>query len=535
MNKPAPRFASEEHQYVGDQVILRDIQGNTLSSTRHPLRFNPTSADQLRYGQILSLGGDYYGVPSAPISDGGSPVWVLEDILASVRTISAAENAIQMLSAIVKILEPLAHSELMLKIDAMLKASVPLLTTPPTARIGDPAVFIAPEELFKLAYQSLQTASFSQEVLPLLDAIKAETPVTSLTEKIDDTAKFNQLTHGKYLALLLTNWDHFGSHAVTAYSAGHKTALQQALIAHQTQKQEHLDLAYAMNAFADHYLSDLFSAGHLRTPRKELAAAFALGSMASNWMHDEDSRNGLSTQNQRGDTWVAYGDDYFSTTANAKNKSLVIEAVQRSADEIWNTFKTGSVPAAYSALYLIPDVTRAQDYTQDHDYKHVNGAAMFIWENSIYQNDPEETKPAIKRRMDYNNVYVWQWSALSESLSEGIDYYRHYRDPIYKRGQTTTINNWFNTTDISVYKATRAEDGTWSHLPNPLFTLKGNEKREVWVTTPGIFLTWWATVKDQNDFGYLPIPEGLEILDVFDIAAGNMPKGYYASWRGLYK
>jgi len=534
MNTPKPRFASEEHQYVGNQVFLRDITGTRLLSPEHPLIFNPTSTDRLKYGQILSLGGDYYGVPSAPISDGGSPVSELDAILASVRSLSAFETAMQVVSAVLWIIAPLAYNPSMLKVDGMLKASIPLLTTPPNAKRGNPAVFTSPEELFKLAYESLQTASFSLEVAPLLKAIEEEKPVLSLTDKIEDTAKFNRLTNGRYLALLLTNWDHFGSRAVTAYSAGHKTALQQALIAHQTQKQDDLDLAYAMNAFADHYLSDLFSAGHIRTPRKELAAAFALGSMASNWMHDEDSGNGLLTQNKRGDTWVAYGDDHFSTDANAKNKSMVIEAVQRSADEIWDTFKTGSLPAIHSALDLIPNVTKAQNYTQDHDKKDVNGAAMFIWD--IYSQGPEETRPAIKRRMDYDNVYVWQWKSLANSLFEAIDYYTHYQEPVYKRGPTTTIYNWFNTSDISVYKATRAKDGTWSHFPDPRIIIKGNGKRELRITpTTGIFLTWWATVAIEKELGYLPIQEGLETVDVFDIAAGNMPKGYYASWRGLYK
>lgn len=533
MNKP--RFASEEHQYVGDQVLLRNIQGTHFSSTQHPLIFNPTSTARLSYGQILSLGGDYYGVPSAPISDGGSAVSELDAILASVKSLSAIETAMQVLSAAFWIIAPVAYNPAMLKVDGMLKASLPLLTTPSNAKIGNPAVFISPEELFKLAYQSLQSADFKYEIEPLLNAIKTETSVTSLTDKIDDTAKYNRLTNGRYLALLLTNWDHFGSRAVTAYSAGHKTALQQALIAHQTQKQEDLDLAYAMNAFSDHYLSDLFSAGHIRTPRKELAAAFALGSMASNWMHDEDSRNGLSTQNKRGDTWVAYGDDHLSTDANAKNKSLVIEAAQRSANEIWNTFQTGSLPATHSALDLIPDVTKAQNYTQDHENKNVNGAAMFIWE--VYQQGPGETRPAVKRRLAYDDVYAWKWKTVGDSIPEAIDYYTHYQEPVYERDPTTTVHiyNWFNTTDISVYKATQARDGTWSHFPKPLFTIKGNEMREVHVATAGLFLTWWATVAIEKEFGYLPVREGLQKVDVFDIAAGNMPRGYYASWRGLYK
>jgi len=98
-----------------------------------------------------------------------------------------------------------------------------------------------------------------------------------------------------------------------------------------------------------------------------------------------------------------------------------------------------------------------------------------------------------------------------------------------------TVHNWFNTTDISVYQADRAADGTWTHSPNPPVNIKGGGKAEINVEKAGIFLQWWATVTIPRDFGYLAVHEGLEVLDVFDIAAGNMPKGYYASWRGPHK
>lgn len=97
------------------------------------------------------------------------------------------------------------------------------------------------------------------------------------------------------------------------------------------------------------------------------------------------------------------------------------------------------------------------------------------------------------------------------------------------------VHNWFNTTDISVYQANRATDGNWTFSKSPCVTIKGNDKAEIIVANAGIYLTWWATVWDEKPFGYLPVHEGLEVLDVFDIAAGNMPRGYYASWRGPHK
>ncbi len=69
-----------------------------------------------------------------------------------------------------------------------------------------------------------------------------------------------------YLNLAKINWDHFGPDARIAYNAGHRAALDIALKGGN----DNLELAYAMNAFADHFLQDSFSAGHLRTPRRAL-------------------------------------------------------------------------------------------------------------------------------------------------------------------------------------------------------------------------------------------------------------------------
>jgi hypothetical protein len=66
-----------------------------------------------------------------------------------------------------------------------------------------------------------------------------------------------------YLGLSLINWDHFGADARTAYNTGHAIAIQKAISGD-------LEGAYTMNAFADHFLEDSFSAGHLRTPRRLL-------------------------------------------------------------------------------------------------------------------------------------------------------------------------------------------------------------------------------------------------------------------------
>lgn len=71
-----------------------------------------------------------------------------------------------------------------------------------------------------------------------------------------------------YSELLKINWDHFGDDARTAYVTGHLAAMRWAADGEKTV--DRLVKAYSMSAFADHYLQDLFSAGHLRTPRRLL-------------------------------------------------------------------------------------------------------------------------------------------------------------------------------------------------------------------------------------------------------------------------
>jgi hypothetical protein len=106
-----------------------------------------------------------------------------------------------------------------------------------------------------------------------VDAINAalanhQDPSVVYAQLPDVSLKLEQITFGRsdipgYLGLAQINWDHFGADARTAYNAGHATAIQKAVSGD-------LDGAYAMNAFADHFLEDSFSSGHLRTPRRLL-------------------------------------------------------------------------------------------------------------------------------------------------------------------------------------------------------------------------------------------------------------------------
>lgn len=122
--------------------------------------------------------------------------------------------------------------------------------------------------------------------------------------------------------LAVKNYDHFAPYSWHAYSVGHYIAINIAAEAGQSQDQNKLKDAYAVEAFAQHFLTDAFSAGHFRVPLKQLQR-FALfqknALLLTKFMHDEDSKFGLNVHNKHGDHWRAYGDDYYNDERNIQN------------------------------------------------------------------------------------------------------------------------------------------------------------------------------------------------------------------------
>jgi hypothetical protein len=274
---------------------------------------------------------------------------------------------------------------------------------------------------------------------------------------------------GRYLKLAAKNWDHFGTHAVTAYKIGHGAAIQQAMTARSftdpSNKLTQLMQAYAMNAFADHFLSDLFSSGHVRTPRKELyetVTPSAAGSYASRFMHDEDSCWGLKVTNAAGQSWTAYGDKRFFDSVNADNASMVEQAVQVSANEVWNAFVSGNPPALMGALSLIPNLSLVSDWKQ-----RTNFSPLFI-----SNKNTTERRTDISNKQDYSwTDDWWGWSTVGmlKSSPEFASCGNKEIPFVLASGilQVTGSSNLGPLTLI-VYSATRTDAGfavTWAGSP----------------------------------------------------------------------
>ena len=177
--------------------------------------------------------------------------------------------------------------------------------------------------------------------------------------------RFNRATRGRYLALARgrENPRHFSDEGRNrrAYSQAHGLAIEAA-------RAGRLAEAAAREAFAAHYLTDAFAAGHIR-------ASVRAGSLERQRQHDEDGNRGLPVYNDRGDQWVAYGDGNLGMPSlprtlshpyaegNDRNRELAVEALAISRGEVQRptpedmeirerSRRTGLLE--FSALQLVP-------------------------------------------------------------------------------------------------------------------------------------------------------------------------------------
>ncbi|SEL89429.1 hypothetical protein SAMN05216359_12225 [Roseateles sp. YR242] len=162
-----------------------------------------------------------------------------------------------------------------------------------------------------------------------------------------------------YVELALRNVDHFGWHNQLAYVRHHRTALELALRA-KGPDDPWLRQALYTNAFADHFLTDGFAAGHIRVPRQEICdwadrqgLNDRVAGALSKVLHDQDghadlqSLHGISEPHEQG---VSHRHGLGLPVVNA-------------ADERWETFCDGQLflnrstqdPAVEQAVEAVAD------------------------------------------------------------------------------------------------------------------------------------------------------------------------------------
>lgn len=217
---------------------------------------------------------------------------------------------------------------------------------------------------------------------------------------------------GRYLNLLTQDHDHFGDDALATYQIGHTVALKEAIAAHATHDRARLEIAYALNGYACHFLSDRFASGHIRTPRRQLpdhVTPSIIGSLLVNMMHDEENEYGLHVHNQRGEHWMALGDRYYFAEGNKVNRLHLAEIMQASANQIYTAYQTGQIPPD-DTTQLIPEPDNVNNMIGN------DIAPLFYWDSKNQQ---------LFRRENTADVYSahwttnwWSWSTLLELKAE---------------------------------------------------------------------------------------------------------------------
>lgn len=310
-------FDSAEHWSIVDGMRLPMADGSLADAATH--LFAMDNGLQLTFGQIIALAGDFYAHPHAPISDQRDKERAFADAF---DTLNRNRNTRET-TDILAIME-----EEFIAIAQAIGAGEP----PHEA-------YAREQERWDTAY-NIATGGGEHYLTLISD-------------------------WGRYLWIAAYNWDHFGEHARQVYRAGLEVAMQRAAAASRqsgAERDHGLQRAYALLAFACHYLTDAFSAGHIRTPRRHLHAfplpplttASFLADLCSLAMHAEDSYNGLWVGNAAGDRWIAYGDGRYFDDANAANRNVIRAAVRAAIRDVHAAFVQGRPLASPTSPTLVP-------------------------------------------------------------------------------------------------------------------------------------------------------------------------------------
>jgi hypothetical protein len=170
------------------------------------------------------------------------------------------------------------------------------------------------------------------------------------------SSQLEDATGGRYMTLAQKNLSHFtnvggGRNNLATWRDGHAAALSLA-------QQGDANAAWAMNAAADHFLTDAFSSGHLRQDRAALTSSKP-GQISALIQHDLDNVFGVAVHNLRGDRWVDYGDDHLNDRANTLGLRIAVEAESMSKADIQRALGTAPPPgtspsAAGTAVLSVP-------------------------------------------------------------------------------------------------------------------------------------------------------------------------------------
>lgn len=145
-----------------------------------------------------------------------------------------------------------------------------------------------------------------------------------------------------FLDLAQRNINHFNTRSDTgadnnlgAYEEFHKMALAAAQAGDR-------ETASALEASAEHFLTDRFAGGHQFDKQRVMDSAHkgALGgNIVARILHNEHNEGGAAVQNAQGEHWTALGDGHWPEAANAENRYHTAKAVAGSYGELDTVLK----------------------------------------------------------------------------------------------------------------------------------------------------------------------------------------------------
>jgi hypothetical protein len=142
----------------------------------------------------------------------------------------------------------------------------------------------------------------------------------------------------QYYSLALANSTHFHPYAPREWRRYHASAIDRAIAASKAEGLDAVDglqLALFDSAFADHFLHDSFSSGHMGFNRGASSVAASLA------YHDEWNRKGRVVRDRAGRSWTTYGDGRLDAKENDAGKTHAIDVAALSTEMVLRAFVTG--------------------------------------------------------------------------------------------------------------------------------------------------------------------------------------------------
>ncbi|MGE3920845.1 MAG: hypothetical protein AB7F64_07920 [Gammaproteobacteria bacterium] len=371
---PEDKFSSIEHVGIGTIALKTFFETHEVLD--HQLRtaglYDSTTGQMklsdslwLTGGQVVALAGDFYGIPKEPISFGVDDKQKRKRFRNAYRTLSGADG-----NEVKKLLEEIEEER---------------------------------QDILK-AVRSGKKPSIGLE----RHSGKGNRHYSKITQYTFLPFSF---LYSRYIDLAKMNYDHFSEQAKEALRAGYlvaiKTARKAAVASSDQERLEGLMLAFTRILFACHFFTDLFSSGHMRTPRKALleyvhknssgkVAGGTIAGLLTMSMHDEDNAQGLYVcSDAYPEGWKAYGDHCFYDVDNRDNASCAHEAVTKILEEIYQAYLNPNNEPTFAYEKYLPRV--AMD--------NRNSNPLFKVE-----------RDTVKRRKDIDDLlsdeYIGDWSPV---------------------------------------------------------------------------------------------------------------------------